>query len=145
MYLPFPRSFIRKNDDVHDWLSLLKRFFTATELAPNRWHKHAPIYLGGEPLRLWEEEERLLKEKDEPVTLENFTKMLIKEYDTPLLTLQYREQYEHLTQDGTVTEYVRKVRCLVLRIAQTKSPTGPGDVMYKFLQGLQPAVKLYVQ
>ncbi len=97
------------------------------------------------PQRLWEAKLCEYEAKATPITFELFSESMMKFYDTLIPARKFRQEFKSLTQTGTVSHFVREMKRVVHELSDTPMYVVPSDVIEKFIDGLKPAAKKYVE
>ena len=138
-----PAKFKGDQGAVRPFLRELARYFQLCKLPEAEWAKYGPALLTGEPLILWEAEEEECKAREAEVNFEHFRSLLLRYYDLPLPLR--RKMYDSISQTGSVTEYVREMKRIVLELADTPLAPSEGGIIFTFIRGLKQPFQDYVE
>jgi len=102
-------------------------------------------WLRDEPLRIWEAEMAVKAAANAPCSLQDFKDFLLKHYDTLLPARRFKQQFRELKQTGSVSEYTRSMKRLIYELKGTPMEVSPNDIIDRYIEGLKPAPRKYVQ
>jgi hypothetical protein len=143
---PQPDKFSGGTRDVAAFIRSVERYFQlAPHIPTDKQAIWATSWLRDEPLRIWEAEMQVKADANQTCSLKDFKDFLLKHYDNLLPARQFKQQFRELKQTGSVSEYTRSMKRLIYELKGTPMEVSPGDIVDRYIEGLKPAARKYVQ